>query len=151
MISASHLQILLGFDFGLRHIGVAIGQTLNRSARPLTVLRADQGAPDWSKIGNLLHEWQPDALIVGIPLHMDGSTQALTKASQRFADRLQGRFNLPVYGADERLTSMAAQEQLVSQGNYKPKQKSLIHAVSAQIILESWMLDQLPICNEDGE
>ena len=95
-------HILLGFDFGMKRIGVAVGQTVTKTARPLETLKAKQGVPHWEKILKLIKTWQPDALIVGIPLNMDGTPQPLTEAAEQFANELKKRFELPVYGIDER-------------------------------------------------
>ena len=76
------LSILLGFDFGMKRIGVAVGQTVTQSARPLKTIKAKEGVPDWDEIEQLIKIWQPDAFIVGIPLNMDGTEQLLTKSSQ---------------------------------------------------------------------
>ncbi|MEE9423080.1 MAG: Holliday junction resolvase RuvX [Gammaproteobacteria bacterium] len=128
-------QALLGFDFGKKRIGVATGQTITQSANPLITLSAKQGAPDWEAIETLIQEWQPNALVVGIPYHMDGSEQPMTLAAERFCRQLEGRFNLPVHRADERLSSVQAESLLKEQGDSSSK----IDAVAAQIILESWL------------
>jgi len=101
-------RILLGFDFGMKRIGVAVGQTVTKTARALTTLQAKQGIPPWELLGKLIKTWQPDALIVGIPLNMDGTRQRLTEAAQQFADSLEERYSLPVYGIDERLSTKDA-------------------------------------------
>lgn len=101
------------------------------TAQPLTVLRSRAGKPDWSAIETLIRAWQPDALVVGIPLHMDGSRQPMSDAAEKFCRQLEGRFGLVVYYADERLSST---EAVINAGNSEP-----IDAVAAKIILESWM------------
>lgn len=128
---------VLGFDFGTRRIGVAVGQTLTHSARPLTTLRARDGQPDWQAVATLLQEWQPGALIVGLPVHMDGSEHERTRAARRFGNRLHGRFALPVEWVDERLTSDEAERQLREAGGAAAD----VDAVAAQLIVQSW-LDQ---------
>jgi len=110
-------ETLLGFDFGTRRIGIAIGQTLTGSARPLTTLNTRNGKPDWEAIGRLIREWQPDRLIVGLPLHMDGTPQPM-----------------PVDWVDERLTSDAAERELPSQ-----RDKGAVDALAAALILEDWL------------
>ncbi len=131
---------LLGFDFGSKRIGVAIGQTLTGSARPLTTLNNRDGAPDWSAISTLIEQWQPVALVVGLPLHMDGSEHDMTRAARRFGNRLAGRYNLPVHHVDERLTSIEAEQALGSagRGGYD---KGEVDRLAAQTILQTW-LDQ---------
>lgn len=130
---------LLGFDFGLRHIGVAVGQTVTKTAKPLCALKATNGMPPWAQIADIIREWQPQALIVGLPLNMDGTEQSITKITKQFANELTDRFKLPVYFSDERLSTIEAKEQLFAKNGYKGLKKQAIDAVSAQIILESWM------------
>ncbi len=133
-LSSPH--IMLGFDFGMKRIGVAVGQTITRSAQPLTILSAQDGIPDWDQIGRLIDGWDANALVVGIPLNMDGSKQNTTFAAQKFANRLQDRFQLPTYTADERLTSIAAQEII---NRNRPQKIPRYDAVAAKIILEQWL------------
>jgi len=132
-------RILLGFDFGMKRIGVAVGQTLTKTARPLVTLNAKQGVPPWDTLAKLLKTWQPDALIVGIPLNMDGTKQPLTDAAERFADSLKERFNLPVFGIDERLSTKDARERLFTEGGYKALQNGQVDSMAAQLILENWL------------
>lgn len=133
---------LLGFDFGTRRIGVAIGQQLTGTARPLTTLTSRDGGPDWAAITRLIEEWRPNALVVGIPLHMDGSEMELTHLATRFGNRLRGRYNLPVFTVDERLTSAEAELELREGG--QRLDKGAVDQVAAQLILQSW-LDQHPV------
>ncbi|MGD9107767.1 MAG: Holliday junction resolvase RuvX [Gammaproteobacteria bacterium] len=131
---------LLGFDFGTKSIGVAVGQTVTKSAKPLTAIKVKDDRPDWPKIIQLIDEWKPDALIVGLPLNMDGSEQAITQVVKKFADDLQRKFNLPVHLVDERLTTVEARAKLFEeQGGYRALRKPNIDAMAAQVILESWM------------
>jgi putative Holliday junction resolvase len=131
---------LLGFDFGTRRIGIALGQTLTHTARPLTTLESHNNKPDWDSITKIIKEWQPQKIIVGLPLHMDGTEQEMTQKARRFGNQLKGRYNLSVEFADERLTSDEA-EQLILQNNKRSTRtnKNLIDAVAAQLILQSWM------------
>ena len=135
---SSDVSTLLGFDFGTHRIGVAIGQLMTRTARPLTTLKARDGQPDWDELGKLLAEWRPSALVVGLPVHMDGTEHERTRMARRFGNRLQGRFNLPIYWVDERLSSEEAQRR--QQNGSANKQHSL-DALAAEIILQTW-LDQ---------
>jgi putative Holliday junction resolvase len=132
-------QTLLGFDYGTRRIGVAVGQDISRSVTPLTTLSSQNDKPDWNAISKLIAEWQPDRLVVGLPLHLDGSTQPLTEKAQRFGNQLKGRYNLPVEMVDERLTSHEAEAELAAQGGKVAKAD--IDALAAALILQSW-LDQ---------
>lgn len=132
-------QTLLGFDYGTKRIGVAVGQDITRSVTPLTTLHSQNNKPDWDAIGKLITEWQPDRLVVGLPLHLDGSSQALTERVQRFGNQLKGRYNLPVEMVDERLTSHEAETELATRRGKTAKAD--IDALAAALILQSW-LDQ---------
>ena len=126
---------ILGFDYGERRIGVAVGEHLTRTARPLTTLTSRDGKPDWTAIHHLLEEWHPARLVVGLPLHLDGKEQSMTDRARRFGNQLHGRFGLPVSYADERLSSAEATRLLASKG----RNKAAIDKVAAQLILQSWL------------
>ena len=130
---------LMGFDFGTKSIGIATGQEITGSASPLTSLKANEGIPDWAQIEKLLKEWQPDLLIAGLPLNMDGTEQEMTQRARKFGQRLHGRFGFQVEFKDERLTTTDAKARLFEHGGYRALGKSRVDAVSAQLILESWM------------
>lgn len=138
-MTKSVIRIVLGFDFGTKRIGVAVGQTVTQSARPLETLQANQGIPQWEKLDKLIKAWQPDALIIGIPLNMDGTEQPLTLAAQAFSNALNSRYQLPVYGVDERLSTKDARERLFQQGGYKALQNGQVDSVAAQLILQNWL------------
>ncbi len=133
---------LLGFDFGMKRIGVAVGQLITHTASPLHTIAAKQGTPDWDKVDQVIQEWRPIALVVGIPLNMDGTTQPITQHAKHFAKLLQQRYHLPVHHVDERLTTREAREQIFSSGGYQALQKSAIDSVAAQIILQAWLSSQ---------
>ncbi len=135
------LRTLLGFDFGTQKIGVAIGQELTETATPLETVRVINSKPDWQAITRLFDTWQPDAAVVGIPLNMDDSKQAMTQAALRFQRQLQGRYNLPVYGADERLTSKEAENILYANGKRGKIRTGEIDPIAASLILKTWMQD----------
>ncbi|RUO47223.1 Holliday junction resolvase RuvX [Pseudidiomarina aquimaris] len=130
---------LLGFDFGTHNIGVAVGQTITGTASPLPALKAKDGQPDWHKVEKIIAEWQPKLLVVGLPLNMDGSEQPLTDLARKFANRLHGRFGLPVELQDERLTTVAAKEELFARGGYRELSKDKIDSAAAQLILEDYL------------
>lgn len=132
-------EILLGFDFGMKRIGVAVGQTITQTARPLTTLAAKAGVPQWDNLNKLIKMWQPDALVVGIPLNMDGSEQPLTVAARQFAAALNAHYQLPIYEMDERLSTKDARERLFAEGGYKALQNGQIDSVAAQLILQNWL------------
>ncbi|MEJ4045486.1 MULTISPECIES: Holliday junction resolvase RuvX [unclassified Erwinia] len=133
---------LLAFDFGTKSIGVAIGQQLTGTARPLTALKAQDGIPDWNKIEALLKEWQPDRVVVGLPLNMDGTEQPLTVRARKFANRLHGRFGVQVDLHDERLSTVEARAELFERGGFRALSKGSVDSLSAVIILESWFENQ---------
>ncbi len=127
---------VMGFDYGTKRIGVAVGQTLIATARPLAIVLVRNQQIDWVRISALLQDWQPEALVVGLPQYADGSDNAITIAARRFSQQLQERYQLPVYMIDERLSSVAAAE---SEKMKKRKAKEAIDAVAAQVILETWL------------
>lgn len=133
---------LMGFDFGTRSIGIATGQEVTGTASPLTSIKANDGIPDWDQIEKILKEWQPDLLIVGLPLNMDGTEQEMTQRAKKFGQRLHGRFGFQGEFKDERLTTTDAKARLFERGGYRALGKSKVDAVSAQLILESWMEEQ---------
>ncbi len=129
---------VLGFDFGTKRIGVAVGQTITRTANPLATVRASDGRPDWFAINALIDAWTPGAIVVGMPINMDGSEHTLAPAALRFAGQLAGRFGLPVYTVDERLSSYEARSR-------EPERKrGPVDAIAAQVILETWFADPAP-------
>lgn len=138
---------LLAFDFGQRSIGVAIGQSITGTARPLKALKASNGKPDWQIVARLLSEWQPDAVVVGLPLNMDGSEQFLTEQARKFSRQLAGRFAVSVILHDERLTTVEARAGLFADGGYRALDKGRIDSESAVIILESYF--SAKDCNND--
>lgn len=149
MLSQSHLPILersyssihgtvLAFDFGEKRIGVAVGETLIKTANALTTINAEVTNVRFAEIANLLTEWQPKLLIVGLPTYLDGSEHTITQLSKKFAQRLEGRFDLPVMMVDERLSSAEASQHLSEAGIKGREQKTLIDAVAAQVILQSY-------------
>ena len=132
------MSTLLGFDYGPAKIGVAVGQTLTGTASPLTTLRAIQQKPDWEAITGLIQEWQPEALVVGLPYNMDDTEAEVAERARRFSRQLEGRYHLPVHLVDERLTSIEAKNQL----GRKPKQIEELDALAAKLILETWLSEQ---------
>jgi putative Holliday junction resolvase len=135
-------RTLLGFDYGKRRIGVAIGQVITETTSPLATIRAAEGKPDWAEITRLIHDWRADALVVGLPLNMDGSDQEMTRAARRFANQLEGRYHLPVFLTDERLSSVAAEQILNEAPSGKRRagkqQEAVLDQVAAQLILTTF-------------
>lgn len=126
----------LAFDYGVRQIGVAVGQTLTGTATPLGVIRARDGQPEWGEVERLLKEWRPGLVLVGLPLNMDGSESDFCARTRKFARRLRGRFGTPVQMVDERLSTREAKERGGSRESYRD---SPVDNLAAQIILESWL------------
>lgn len=134
------LQTVLGFDFGLKRIGVAVGQSVTKSASPLGIVSVRDGEPDWEALGRLVREWHPAALVVGLPYNMDLSEQEMTHKARHFAQDLAERFPLPVHTVDERLSSREAEAALKlqrQQGRRRIRRED-IDGGAARIILESW-------------
>jgi putative Holliday junction resolvase len=132
------MEVILAFDFGLRHIGVAVGQSITLSATPLPSLLAEKGKPHWESVEGLLSRWNPSVLLVGLPILMEGGEQAVSFAARQFARELEQRFNLPVYLVDERLTTKEARRRLTEM-KVKITDEISIHSFAAKIILETWM------------
>lgn len=129
---------LLAFDFGTKRIGIAVGNTLLRRAHPLATIADEKTDVRFAAIAALVKEWQPSALVVGLPSNDDGTPHQLTALCRRFANRLKGRFNLPTILLDERYTSLAASAQLNEEGIHGMKQKTLIDQYAAQQILQAY-------------
>lgn len=133
----------MAFDYGTRQIGVAVGQTLTGSAEPLTNLRARDGVPDWDQIAKLIREWEPNVLVVGLPLNMDGSASDMSERAARFARRLNGRFQLPVETIDERLSTFEAKQHLKSQGRTPSSYRDdPVDSLAAALLLQTWLSSQ---------
>lgn len=153
-LSQSHLPIVersypeiegtvLGFDFGEKRIGIAVGETMLKLAHPLITIQAEENAVKFAQIATLIQEWRPSLLVVGLPTYLDGEAHELTHLAKKFAQRLEGRFNLPVVMIDERLSSAEAAQSLRESGVHGNQQKAMIDQVAAQTILQSYF-DQLP-------
>lgn len=126
---------LLGFDYGTKRIGVAVGQQLTQSATPLETISVRDGIPDWNRISYLINQWGPGALVVGIPYHMDGSEQQMTKVALKFCRQLEERYNLQVFPAEERLSSYTVEKGAPTDGGGAKG----IDALAAQVILQDWL------------
>ena len=131
-------ETVIGFDFGSRWTGIAVGQTLTGLANPLPAIKTN----DWAAIARLISDWQPSRLIVGLPTSMDGSDDEMTGPSKRFSRRLQGRFHLPTELHDERLTTRAAWQ--IAADSEQRYSKQQIDSLSAVLITESWLASQRP-------
>jgi len=130
----------LGFDFGIKKIGVAVGQGITGTASPLKTLRAQNQQPDWQSINAIIEVWQPDGLVVGVSRKSDGSDNAVTPRILKFCRQLEGRYQLPVFQIDEALSTFEAKQLLfdevkVSAATLWEVQDQL----AAQLILQSWL------------
>ena len=136
-------RTFLGFDYGERRIGVAVGQSVTGTASALSTVNVRGGEPDWDSIDGIVSTWKPDGLVVGEPLHMDGQPQTMTRRARRFRHALRSRFGLPVHAADERLTTVEARAELAGRGAFRGagagRRHEIDHPVAARIILESWL------------
>ena len=135
-------RTLLGFDYGTKHIGVAVGQELTATSTPLATLASRNENPDWAAISRMIEEWRPVALVVGVPLNLDGAEQAMTQAARRFARRLEGRYHLPVHLADERLSTVEAgrmlYERAADAGTRRARRRREVDEVAAHLILQTY-------------
>ena len=132
------MPLALAFDYGLSRIGVASGQTLTQTATPQGALKARDGIPDWNEVDSLLKEWAPDLVIVGLPLHADGSESDMAVRARKFGQRLHGRFGVQVAYVDEFETTQMAREQMQYRGR-AGDQKGALDACAACMILERWL------------
>ena len=137
-------RTFLGFDYGEKRVGVAVGSTHSRAAQPLTVLRGGKGSLDWRRISELIEAWRPDALVVGLPLNMDGTENTMTRAARRFGNRLKDRYNLAVHMVDERLSSRIAKDILFEAGIPPKRHKQKLDKLAAQTILQAFLNDRPP-------
>nr|VFK23143.1 MAG: putative holliday junction resolvase [Candidatus Kentron sp. MB]VFK28318.1 MAG: putative holliday junction resolvase [Candidatus Kentron sp. MB]VFK74203.1 MAG: putative holliday junction resolvase [Candidatus Kentron sp. MB] len=133
-LGTTSFTTLLGFDPGGKRIGVAVGQTLTNTANPLETIAVKHDVPDWKAIDRLINTWEPDGLVVGLPLNMDGTEQAMTLIARQFRNQLARRYRLPVYVTDERLSTREARERLACEGRLDDADDP----VAAQVILETW-------------
>ncbi len=136
---------ILGFDFGKRRIGVAVGQAQTGTATALEIV-AHRDQPDWDAIARLIGEWKPGHIVVGLPLSEDGEETEMSSAARTFGNRINGRFNIPVSYHDERFTSQEAAGQFAehrASGRARRKDAARLDAVAARLILENW-LQSLP-------
>ena len=136
-------NVIMGFDYGTRKIGIAVGQLITKTANPIAIISARDGVPDWSEIEKLILEWQPAQFVIGLPLNMDETESEMSQRSLKFARRLTGRFNIPHPTIDERLTSREARSLHESHSSTRrgpaDRSRDEIDDIAAQIILESWL------------
>ncbi|MDR5861087.1 Holliday junction resolvase RuvX [Halomonas eurihalina] len=138
----SSQRLILGFDFGTRRIGVAVGNELTRSARPLDPLPARDGIPDWTRVARLVDEWRPDLFVVGLPLNMDGTESDMSTRARKFGKRLFGRYGIPFEMADERGSTREAKAIARDAGHRGNYRDDGVDGLAAVLILEGWLADR---------
>ncbi len=136
---ADSVRVVLGFDYGIKRIGVAVGNLITHTATPLPILSALNGAPKWDQVSKLIADWSPDAFVIGLPLYADGADSQSSKGAKRFGNRLNGRYNLPVFWMNERLSSYQA--ELTQRENNKIYGNVGLDSLAAKLIVESWLTD----------
>lgn len=128
----------VAFDYGLKNIGSAVGQSLTQSAQPLTIFQAKDGIPNWEDVIEQLNEWQATDIIVGLPLNMNGSESDMSRRAKKFGNRLHGRTGLKVHFIDERLSTREAKAIAQEQGHAGNYGDAPIDEIAACLILEQW-------------
>ncbi|MGH1471916.1 MAG: Holliday junction resolvase RuvX [Cellvibrionaceae bacterium] len=134
-------KTIIAFDFGTQSIGVAVGQTLTKTASELTPIKARDGIPNWETMEKLINEWQPNLLVVGLPLNMDGTESELAKRSKKFGNRLRERYKINVVQMDERLSTYSAKEEAMDRRQTLDFSKNPVDSIAARLILESWFTE----------
>lgn len=135
---STDLKTVLAFDYGLRNIGIATGQTVTGTASEQQPLTARDGIPDWQTVEQLLTEWKPELVIVGLPLNMDGTESELATRARKFGNRLHGRFGVIVEMVDERLSSFEAKQEAADRGHRGNYAANPVDSIAARLILETW-------------
>lgn len=130
---------VIAFDYGLRQIGVAVGNSGLGTTQPLAILKARDGQPNWTEVAALCKEWQPDLLLVGDPLNMDGTVSELAARARKFARRLEGRLGLSVEMVDERLSSFEVKQQQKEAGHRGDYHEHPVDDLAAELILQDWL------------
>lgn len=142
---------VLGFDVGVRRIGVAVGSAFGTGARALAVVDVHGHGPDWTELDKLLKEWRPDGLVVGDPMTLDGGDQPIRRRAHAFAQELSARYALPVVLVDERASSIEAAQRFAADradGRRKRRDAAVLDAVAAAVIVERWLAapdDAIPV------
>ncbi len=135
--------VVLGFDWGTKRIGVAVGNNVVNQATPLKTLLAKAGVPDWNLVAQLIKEWRPHTIVVGVPLDLDGKDLPTTEKAKAFCTQLKERFPiLPLYPVDERLTTIEARQRLFDEGGYRKIQSAQVDSYAAKLIVEQWLFNE---------
>ncbi|EAT11214.1 Holliday junction resolvase RuvX [Bermanella marisrubri] len=141
------IKRVMGFDFGTKRMGVAMGQRLTQQAQGISCINAKDGKPNWEQLDALVEEWQPDGFVVGLPFNMDGSESDMSRRANKFSKRLHGRYGLPSYTIDERLTTFEAKHIARQQGHKGHYKSDPVDELAAQFILETW-LSEFPLSEQ---
>ncbi|WAK02618.1 Holliday junction resolvase RuvX [Methylobacter sp. YRD-M1] len=144
LLAKSRSDTYLGFDFGNKKIGVAVGQTTTGTASPLQTIRSINQTPNWDIIGKLIEQWRPAGLVVGVSRQADGSDNPVTPRMLKFCRQLEGRYHLPVYQQDESLSTFEAKQMLFDDvGVNATKLWEVQDQLAAQLILQTWLNDPI--------
>jgi len=138
----SEAGVIVAFDFGLKHIGMAVGQEITNTAQTFYSLKAESGEPNWDELDIIVRDWQPKLFVVGNPINMDGSDSDMKEKSDKFSNLIRQRYNIPVELMDERLSTREARERMKSDSGHFVDASADTHQISAQIILESWFREK---------
>ena len=138
----SEVGVIVAFDFGLKHIGMAVGQEITNTAQTFYSLKAESGEPNWDELDIIVRDWQPKLFVVGNPINMDGSDSDIKEKSDKFSNLIRQRYNIPVELMDERLSTREARERMKSDSGHFVDTSADTHQISAQIILESWFREK---------
>ena len=138
----SEAGVIVAFDFGLKHIGMAVGQEITNTAQTFYSLKAESGEPNWDELDIIVRDWQPKLFVVGNPINMDGSDSDIKEKSDKFSNLIRQRYNIPVELMDERLSTREARERMKSDSGHFVDASADTHQISAQIILESWFREK---------
>ena len=130
-------KVVMAFDFGLKHIGIAIGQEITRTASTFYSINATEGHPDWTELDKIITEWKPNLFVVGDPFNMDGTRSKIQDLSDNFSTALYKRYDINIEKTDERLSSREAKERLENL-QIGTRDSTNKHSISAQVILEDW-------------
>ena len=142
-------QSIMGFDFGTKRSGVAMGQRITQTANGIGCINARDGIPNWEQLDKLVEEWQPDAFVVGLPINMDGSASEMSRRANKFSNRLCARYARPSFTIDERLSTFEAKQIAKAQGHKGHYKSDPVDELAAEFILKTW-LEQNPLSDQNA-
>lgn len=141
------IQTVMGFDYGKKRTGLAVGQRMLENANGIGFVNATDGKPNWDQLDAFVKEWQPDAFVVGLPINMDGTDSDMSRRANKFSKRLSGRYGKPSFTIDERLSTFAAKQEAKTRGHKGHYKSDPVDALAARYILETW-LNHYPLDKE---